>query len=108
MISTQMAIIIAPGCLSRLIGGAYMKGSEKFLYLKVGSNSLSENDKMMLPIFEEQINNMCRKYCTYCATVVPAITSFRGVVAFVDNKSGVVNKRYIVPFVQHLVETKSM
>lgn len=102
MISTKVDRIIAPGCLSKLIGGASMKGSEKFLYLKVGSNCLSENDKVMLPIFEEQINNMCQKYCTYCATVIPAVTSFKGVVAFVDNKSGVVNKRYIVPFVSAL------
>lgn len=80
-----------------------MKNKEKFLYLTIGSESLSEKDKLMFPIFEQQLNYMCQKHGTNLATVVPAISSFdkKGVVAFVSSSS-LVNGKYVVPFVSSL------
>ena len=84
-----------------------MRKEEKFLYLMIGSNTLSEKDRLMLPIFEKQLNYMCQKYGTYGATVIPAVSSFdkRGVVAFVSSSS-LINGKYVVPFVSALGGSK--
>ena len=80
-----------------------MKKKEKFLYLTIGSESLSKNDRLMLPIFEQQLNYMCHKHGTNPATVVPAVSSFdkKGVVAFVSSSS-LIDGKYVVPFVSAL------
>lgn len=82
-----------------------MEKREKFLHLMVGSNTLSEKDKSMLPVFEKQLNYMCQKYGTHGATVIPAVSSFdkHGVVAFVSSSS-LINGKYVVPFVSALDE----
>ena len=73
-----------------------MQNNKKFLYLSIGSDSLSKNDKLMLPIFVAQLNYMCSKYGTKKAVVFPVTTSFKKVVAFVDPVE--IDGKHVVPF----------
>lgn len=96
MISTQMAIIIAPGCLSKLIGGIFMEELfTSFMWTKVRRENVPAENMQSFLTFENKMLDLCSTYNTDRAKVIPAVSNDSGAIALVVGK---LDGKYTIAF----------